>query len=201
MKIINYFLAVSMVISCKKEHVPKPVISMHPKTILIQPFKGIASVHVDEIASAIREIYPEIKVLKAIDFPTNSYYAPRNRYRADSIIKYLSSMAPENTIILGLTTKDISATKGSNPDFGIIGLGFRPGNACVASSFRLRNGNKNEQFFKVAIHELGHTQGLPHCREKTCFMRDAEGGNPTDEEKDFCKKCKEFLKTKNWNFN
>ncbi|KMQ70600.1 hypothetical protein ACM44_11405 [Chryseobacterium koreense CCUG 49689] len=198
---MNYFLAVSMVISCKKEHVPKPVISMHPKTILIQPFKGIASVHVDEIASAIREIYPEIKVLKAIDFPTNSYYAPRNRYRADSIIKYLSSMAPENTIILGLTTKDISATKGSNPDFGIIGLGFRPGNACVASSFRLRNGNKNEQFSKVAIHELGHTQGLPHCREKTCFMRDAEGGNPTDEEKDFCKKCKEFLKTKNWNFN
>ena len=55
-----------------------------------------------------------------------------------------------------------------------------------------------KQFFKVAIHELGHTQGLPHCPEKSCYMRDAEGGNPTDEEVEFCPKCKKHLRTKNW---
>ncbi len=153
------------------------------------------------IAGKIKEIYPNIKILKPIPFPENSFYPPRNRYRADSIIAFLKTKTPENSVTLGLTTKDISVTKGKNPDFGVIGLGYRPGKACVASNFRLSAKNKIEQFYKVAIHELGHTQGLHHCPEKSCFMRDAEGGNPTDEEKDFCPKCKDFLKTKNWKFN
>jgi archaemetzincin len=29
-------------------------------------------------------------------------------------------------------------------------------------------------------------------------MRDAEGGNPTDEETGFCPSCKEFLIRKGW---
>jgi archaemetzincin len=29
-------------------------------------------------------------------------------------------------------------------------------------------------------------------------MRDAEGGNPLDEEKDFCKNCTKFLKNNGW---
>lgn len=60
-------------------------------------------------------------------------------------------------------------------DFGVMGLGYRPGKACVASSFRLNKENLDEQFYKIAIHELGHTQGLSHCPEKMCFMRSAEG--------------------------
>ena len=83
-------------------------------------------------------------------------------------------------------------------DFGVMGLGYRPGNACVASTFRLNAENKSEQFYKVAIHELGHTQGLKHCPDKTCFMRDAEGKNPTNEEKDFCQNCKKVLRSKHW---
>lgn len=102
---------------------------------------------------------------------------------------------------IGLTSKDISAARGKIRDFGIMGLGYRPGKACVASKYRLSRENTDEQFYKVAIHELGHTQGLPHCPEKMCFMRDAEGKNPTDEETDFCRKCKTFLINKNWKFS
>lgn len=82
-----------------------------------------------------------------------------------------------------------------------MGLGYRPGNACVASSFRLTKKNKTQQFHKVALHELGHTQGLPHCPDKSCLMRDAEGGNPLDEEKAFCASCRQYLKSKNWKLN
>ncbi|RQO38386.1 Zn-dependent protease [Chryseobacterium sp. KBW03] len=178
----------------KKEE--KPAI-----TILIQPFKDIQPESVEKIAEGIKKVYPNVKVLTAIDFPENTYYKERNRYRADSIIKFLNSKTKEGFVMIGLTSKDISATRGKIKDFGIMGLGFRPGKACVASKFRLSKENQDEQFYKIAIHELGHTQGLPHCPEKMCFMRDAEGKNPTNEETDFCKKCKTFLINKNWKFS
>lgn len=170
-------------------------------TILIQPFKDMNSETTIFLASEIKKIYPHLKTLEAIDLPKEAYYKDRNRYRADSIIKYLSKNTTEGFVTIGLTTKDISTTKGTIKDFGVMGLGFKPGKSCIASNFRLSKGNKNEQFFKVTIHEIGHTQGLKHCPKKSCFMRDAEGKNPTDEETDFCNKCKNFLKTKNWKFN
>lgn len=170
-------------------------------TILIQPFKDIKQETVVKVTEGIKNVYPNVKVLNGIDFPENTYYKERNRYRADSIIKFLNKETKEGFVTIGLTSKDISATRGKIKDFGIMGLGYRPGKACVASSFRLSKENRDEQFYKIAIHELGHTQGLPHCPEKMCFMRDAEGKNPTNEETDFCKKCKTFLINKNWKFS
>ena len=169
--------------------------------LLIQPFKDMNSETTKFVTAQITKIYPHVIVLEPIDLPKEAYYRERNRYRADSIIKSLSQNTEKGFVKIGLTTKDISTTKGSVKDFGVMGLGYQPGKSCVASNFRLNKDNKNEQFFKVAIHEIGHTQGLKHCPEKSCFMRDAEGKNPTDEETDFCNKCRDFLKTKNWKFN
>jgi len=199
--LINYLVAILFLVSCNEKH-NSPIKVETEKIILqLQPFKDIRIDEVKNIAKQIETIYPNVEVLPAIDFPENSYYQPRNRYRADSIIKFLSSQTKDNFIKVGLTGKDISATKGNIKDFGIMGLGYRPGKACVASSFRLNPSKRKEQFYKIIIHEIGHTQGLKHCPEKTCFMRDAEGGNPTDEETDFCDNCKEFLKNKHWKFN
>lgn len=193
-----FFLALSC--SEKNKHVEKEA-ERPAVTILIQPFKDIKPDAVEKVAEGIKKVYPNLKVLTAIDFPENTYYKARNRYRADSIIKFLNNNTKEGFVTIGLTSKDISATKGKIKDFGIMGLGYRPGKACVASTFRLSKENAAEQFYKIAIHELGHTQGLPHCPEKMCFMRDAEGKNPTNEETDFCKKCKTFLINKNWKFS
>jgi archaemetzincin len=81
-----------------------------------------------------------------------------------------------------------------------MGFGYCPGDACIASTFRLSKSEKLMQLFKAAIHELGHTHGLPHCSVQSCFMRDAEGGNPINEEKEFCSGCKKFLADRGWNF-
>ncbi|MBK1897606.1 matrixin family metalloprotease [Chryseobacterium sp. YIM B02567] len=169
--------------------------------ILVQPFNDLKPESVKFVTSEIKKVYPNVKVLNPIDLPENAYYNERKRYKADSIIKVLSKTTKDGFVTIGLTSNDISTTKGKIKDFGIMGLGYRPGKACVASSFRLNKEKINEQLFKIAIHELGHTQGLEHCPEKTCFMRSAEGKNPTDEEIDFCKKCKTFLINKNWKFN
>lgn len=196
-KIVFCFTLFLLIFSCEKSN-ENAIESAEEKTIIIQPFKDITPKQLIEISANIRKIYPKIKILEPIDFPKNAFYEPRNRYRADSIIKYLRTQNPENCVTLALTNKDISVTKGKVADFGVMGLGYRPGNACVASTFRLNAENKSEQFYKVAIHELGHTQGLKHCPDKTCFMRDAEGKNPTNEEKDFCQNCKKVLRSKHW---
>ena len=196
-KIVFCFTLFSLIFSCEKSKL-SDLKSEEEITILIQPFEDVKPKQLAEISENIRKIYPKIKILEPIDFPKNAFYQPRNRYRADSIIKYLRTKTPNNCVTLALTNKDISVTKGKVADFGVMGLGYRPGNACVASSFRLNPKNKNEQFYKIAIHELGHTQGLKHCPDKTCFMRDAEGKNPTNEEKDFCQNCKKVLRSKHW---
>ena len=57
--------------------------------------------------------------------------------------------------------------------------------------------NKKD-FIKVVVHELGHTTGLPHCPDKTCYMRDAKGGDHSDNEKGFCENCKRHLAGNGW---
>ncbi len=79
-----------------------------------------------------------------------------------------------------------------------MGLGYQPGSACIVSTYRLSKTERKVQLFKVAIHELGHTQGLAHCTEEFCYMRDAKGRNPTNEETQFCNSCSTKLKEKGW---
>ena len=141
-KIVFCFTLFSLIFSCEKSKL-SDLKSEEEITILIQPFEDVKPKQLAEISENIRKIYPKIKILEPIDFPKNAYYQPRNRYRADSIIKYLRTKTPNNCVTLALTNKDISVTKGKVADFGVMGLGYRPGNACVASSFRLNPKNKN----------------------------------------------------------
>lgn len=164
----------------------------------IQPFAGVTDVQVNYVFAELKKNYPFISINKSIALPSTAFYPARNRYRADSLINFLSRMTIDGHKTVGLTNKDISTTKNGIADWGVMGLGFCPGKACVASTFRLSKNEINRQLFKVAIHELGHTFGLPHCPVKSCFMRDAEGGNPTNEEKGFCKSCHAFLSARGW---
>ena len=171
------------------------------RVIVVQPLDDFSPSQTKAVYNRIKQINPNTILKIAIPLPVTAYYTPRNRYRADSIIRYLKQFGNADTVVIGLTNKDISTTKGNIKDWGIMGLAFRPGSAGVVSTFRLSDANLSSQFYKVAIHELGHTQGLPHCSKKSCFMRDAEGGNPLNEEKDFCSSCKKFLKSKGWHLN
>ena len=166
------------------------------KQVVILPLgKNISKVFIHETQKKIREFIPNLIIQEGIPMPPSAYYPARKRYRADTLIRWLDRMADKDQIILGITHHDISTTKKPIPDWGVMGLGFQPGKACVASDFRLK---RKKSFWKVAIHELGHTAGLKHCPVKTCLMRDAEGRDQTGEEKDFCSSCRERLKKAGW---
>lgn len=199
MKTINLLLTliIGVVVSCG--HEPRAETNFaKTQTVFIQPLGNIDTATVHFVAEGLSKIVPVLEIKNSIPLPQQAFYKSRNRYRADSIIQYLASITSGNDITLGLTIQDISTTKGNVKDWGVMGLGCCPGKACVASSFRLGKDSKKSQLFKVSIHELGHTMGLPHCPEKTCYMRDAEGGNPTGEEHEFCNKCKTYLQDKGW---
>lgn len=136
-------------------------------------------------------------VLSPQPLPAFAFYNPRQRYKADSLLKFQSSLLPPGCqSVVGLTHKDIST---GDPDWGIFGLGYHPGNACVISVFRLRSTSYDhylERFIKVLLHELGHNQGLPHCTyNEYCLMNDARGtmAQVDKERKWLCDHCKEML--------
>jgi archaemetzincin len=195
-----YFLILLFgLISCTNRNNENSIGKMHgQKVIVIQPLGNFELEQSNKILSEIKTINPNVVLRATIPFPENAYYKPRHRYRADSIIKNLKNHIGKDSVIVGLSHSDISTTKNGIKDWGVMGLGYRPGKSCVVSDFRVSAKNKKQQFYKLVLHELGHTAGLPHCKVKTCLMRDAEGGNPLDEEKDFCKNCTSFLKSKGW---
>ena len=169
-----------------------------PMTIVVQPLDDFPAAVAKEVFQLIKAIDSNTILRHSCPIPASAWYAPRARYRADTIIGQLQRQTGPDTVVIALTAKDISATKNNMADWGIMGLGYCPGRACVVSSFRLNKGRLGAQLFKLAFHELGHTQGLPHCASKTCFMRDAEGGNPLDAETGFCDNCKAALRRKGW---
>ncbi len=121
--------------------------------------------------------------------PRMAYYPPRNRYRADAIIYTLKQQANQNIKVLGFTNKDISITSHGVYDYGIFGLGYQPGEACVVSSFRLK-GDKNK-CVSVCLHEIGHNYGLEHCSDVRCIM--SNDANTRTYSINLCIDCKLIL--------
>lgn len=199
-KSIVVLFVISLFIGCKQGKNNQDLLLQKHITIVVQPFNGIDSALVNAVVIELKKVYPAVKSNSKINLPKSALNHNKTRYRADSLIHFLRKTVATNEVVISLTTSDISTTKINVQDWGVMGLGFCPGNACIASTFRLDKNNVANQLFKVAIHELGHTQGLPHCPKKFCFMRDAEGKNPTNEEKNFCKDCKAFLQQKGWQF-
>jgi archaemetzincin len=167
-------------------------------TIVIQPFEGMPKEQVDYITKEVKKIYPYVEVLEEIPLPKNCMNFSKSRYRANLLIEYLDRRAEKGTCVIGLTHKDISSTKGKYADWGVMGLGYCPGKACIISNYRVKGTDRLDKLYKLSIHELGHTQGLPHCPSKGCIMQDAKGKDRFSQEYGFCKKCTKHLKNKNW---
>lgn len=198
MKLPVYLFCIAVLFTACNGNTPAAHTAKPVSSIIIQPFAGASTAEVKYVFTELKKIYPLVALYQAIDLPQKTCNSTRKRYRADSLINYLKSIGPPGAVILGLTNKDISTTKGNVPDWGVMGLGFCPGSACIASGFRLSADRRADQLFKVAVHELGHTQGLPHCAVTTCLMKDAVGKNATAALSSFCATCTSYLQTRGW---
>ena len=180
MKKLVLFLCIGIV-ACTNQH--------QPKIVRIVPFGAIPPSHFEIIKEALEKAYPIKVVLNDfVSLPQESFVNEKTpRYRADKLIFFLKNEFKSDEYKAGYIAKDISTTKKNalgltlKPasryrDWGVFGLGYKPGKACIVSTFRMKGkGGKvlKERLAKVFVHEIGHNMGLPHCADTQCVMTDA----------------------------
>jgi archaemetzincin len=186
------FLIVFIVlfVSCKTDKrrsanvriVNKVAANIERHSIAILPFIGVDRALTKTIKDKLeKEFSAEIVIINTASLPDFAFYKPRQRYIADSLLVFLKAANNKKfEKIIGVTTRDIATRKGEIDNWGFLGLGSCPGEACVISAFRAgKNSISNNDFLRrmttLALYELGHTYGLEHCRVVKCLMKDAEG--------------------------
>jgi len=143
----------------------------------------------------------------SIELPAEAYNGIRRQYISEILLSKVAECAvkieketKESCIVLGVTDVDIYAP-GMNFIFGEAQC---PGKAAIISLFRLRpefygeEPNKRlfvERAVKEAIHEIGHTFGLKHCKNPYCIMYFSLHIGMTDRKSPrFCGDCARKLK-------
>lgn len=166
------------------------------KIIYIQPLGHVERSDINLVKSAVEGFYHYKCIIKPqVNFAKDILADSKIRYEANRILsKYNTS---QNLLIL--TEKDIACVNPErhSTEWGIFGLGYRPGTTCVISTFRLKRHASAQLFHsrltKVCLHEIGHNLGLNHCTsgDKRCLMNDAKGTiKEVDGEQIFlCDKC------------
>jgi archaemetzincin len=188
----------------QQDHPTKPNIAKKYETgytIGLLPFKGADKALSIALSKGLeKRLNVKVAVLDAASLPATAYYKPRQRYIADELLIFLKQYNNGGfDKIIGFTKEDISTQKESVANWGVMGYGQNPGQACVISSYRVSKGVKsitqfNKRMLVLALHELGHTWSLPHCNNDPCIMRDAEGKMNLDYSDAYCHDCANYLR-------
>ena len=152
------------------------------------------------IADEINRIYGyPTEVLSLLDDIDFAFQSGRNQYHSTPVLEQLALSGPADAIkVLALVEVDLFIPILTHV-YGEAQLG---GKACIVSTIRLNEGrsyqNTQEPFqsriVKEAIHELGHTFNLRHCREHTCLMHYCRDESDVDRKSDqLCRYCKVLL--------
>jgi archaemetzincin len=168
--------------------------------VIISPIGSFEPDLFGEICSEVQRLYTcrteIISLLESVDF---SLDPGRNQHHSTLILEKLAGMAPSRAIkVLAVTTVDLFIPVLTHV-FGEAQLG---GKACIISTHRLKEGlnpvSAPETYLlrvvKEAIHELGHTFKLRHCRDSGCIMHYSRTVRDVDRKSDqFCRYCKVLL--------
>jgi len=171
-----------------------------PPTVYIQPYGNFTQKEASKLKTDLEKLISEIchldldyEVLPTLPLSNSLMNNAKTRYRADKIIHTMSSKADKHSIYIGLTHRDISCSIRGKEDWGVQGLSLIPGNACVVSTYRVKN---KHDFPLVVCHEFIHTYfNYNHCpkNDPHCLMQDAKGHPSYKDKRGLCEYCKSEL--------
>ena len=169
-------------------------------SIVISPIGNLGPEITEPVKKEINRIFDFpaliIPVLEDVDFAFDS---GRNQYHSTSILQQLEKSAPSFAMkIIAIAKVDLFIPILTHV-YGEAQLG---GKACVVSTYRLKDQIFaahpdvifTKRIVKEAIHELGHTFNLRHCKEHVCIMHYCRTELDVDRKSDqLCRYCKILL--------
>lgn len=170
-----------------------------PSTILISPigklgtpFEGMLSQAVSSTFHCSTRIQ---SLLQEVDF---AYHAGREQYHSTAILEQAAWLLPqEYSKILLITGFDLFIPILTH----VYGEAQLNGRACIISTYRLgqdlpaKDAERTYQrrLVKEAVHELGHTFNLRHCKEPECIMHYCRHISDVDHKSSLCRYCEYLL--------
>jgi len=170
------------------------------KSIALVPIGQVDESILAVIGEGLKEAFSRDCVIAAsLPHPDYAYDRRRGQYRSDDILARLRRLKLATERWLGVVDLDLY-TPGLNFVFGQARMG---GPAALIALPRLRQSfyglSEDEPLFhqravKEAVHELGHTYGLGHCRDPRCVMSFSNSLLDVDRKAtDFCSSCRRKL--------
>ncbi len=179
---------------------------MQNKRIILYPIGSVDTSILDYLSESISlHLDLSCRIDPEIDVPYHTFNKIRDQYDAKLILKHLLPLHSPGTLkLLGVTKVDLFVPILKY----VFGVAQIEGPCSLISMHRLY-----PQFYdqpvnsdllvarteKTAIHELGHTVGLTHCRDRSCVMYSSIKIADTDRKNShFCPTCYELFK---WHLN
>ena len=170
----------------------------HIDTIIASPIGDIPLWMTQAIANEVGVFFGfSARVETVLDDILFAYDPERKQYHSTKILEALEKKAPEDCIKIIAVTKEDLFIPILTHVYGEAQLG---GKACIISIARLIAGLEVKgvkgcrRIVKEAIHELGHTFDLRHCKDQRCIMHYCRRLEDVDRKSNqFCRYCNIFL--------
>ena len=96
--------------SKEKGDTPKAKTEVKAKKIVhVYFFEGFNKSLGENTLNKLKETFDSVAFEGTIPFPDSAYYAPRQRYKADKLVKHLRHLQASNSeLVVGFSPKDIS---------------------------------------------------------------------------------------------
>jgi len=168
--------------------------------VVLVPVGEVDDVILAVIGEGLREVLGcSVSVGAPVPHPRDAYDRRRRQYLSDVILSRLKGLDLPADRWLGVADLDMF-TPGLNFVFGLASIG---GKAALIALPRLRQefyglppdeALFHERAIKEAVHELGHTYGLGHCRNRQCVMSFSNSLWDVDRKgREFCARCRRKL--------
>lgn len=173
---------------------------MSEHSIVISPVGNIDSELFEPISMGIKRIFRyKTEVITFLQDVSFALDPKRKQHHSTPILKKLEEAAPVQAVkVIGITSVDLFIPILTHV-YGEAQIG---GTSCIISTHRLADGlslaaDKNTYYKRVAkeaIHELGHTFKLRHCKERACIMHYCRSIKDVDRKSEqLCRYCKTLL--------
>jgi archaemetzincin len=171
-------------------------------SVLLVPVGEIDKKVIQRLQAGLAKIFnKQLEAGQGMPHPDYAYNKKRNQYLSTAILKTLMEQKEYTAYekVLGVVDQDLYV-----PELNFV-FGEAGQKAAIISLTRLR-----QEFYRLpqdqdlfdkralteAVHELGHTYGLGHCRNPQCVMFFSNSLTDTDRKgPEFCQDCGKRLST------